>query len=105
MPRVNQSVRGLIGTITANGSKTMTDRYNTNPSQGYAIEAGGFIDITGSGPATVTIKDSNGLVIYGPTILTGDASVAAQPMGVKLPLVITTTSQTGDVTVYWTVKK
>lgn len=104
MPRVNQSVRGLIATITANGTVTLTDRYNTNPSQGYAIEAGGFIDVASA--ATVTIKDNNGLIIYGPTALSGDAHVAAQPMGVSLPLAITTTSQSGgNVVVYWTVKK
>lgn len=106
MSRSTISVRGLeSGTITADGDTTMVDRYNSQASQGYAIEAGGYINLAAAGPVTVTVKDSNGLIIYGPTALTADAHVAAQPMGVKLPLIVTTLTQTGDVNVFWTVKK
>lgn len=106
MPRVNQSVRGLVsGTITGNSTTVMVDRYNSDPSQGYAIEAGGFIQLEDAGPVDVTIQDANGLIVYTADALVASVSVPALPVGVKLPLSVVTETQTEDVNVFWTVKK
>lgn len=93
------------GTITANSTTNMVNRLRGTTVGGEAIEAGGRIVLAAAGPVDVTIEDQNGIELFNTLAVTASTTVAPVPRGVRLPLKVITANQTGDVNVFWSVKK
>ena len=106
MGRAISTVIGLeSGIINSNATTEMKDRYRQRNVGGNAIEAGGRIDLSASGPVDVIIRDQNGVELFNTLAVTSDTTIAPVPRGVKLPLEVVTANITGTLEVFWAVKK
>jgi len=89
------------GDVTA---KSMTNVKTGRVFGSAGIEAGGRIVLGTATTASVSVVDSNGVVLTSGTV-TSNTTVAPVPRGVQGPLKVTVSASNGSLTVYWSVKK
>lgn len=102
----NQTVGSVdSGDITTDTTTVMTNRQKTGGTPGGdVIEAGGRIIIT-TGPATITITDSDGVVLHAAAAVSSSKDIDPIPRGIRLPISVITTSLTGTARVIWWFKR
>lgn len=104
-----RSVTNVKAAITGNVTdQNVVSEKTSIPYGGPGIDLGGRIVLGTATTVDVTVKDSDGKVLYSATGITTNVSIDGTGNGIKGPLLVTTANISNaahTLTIYWKVKK